>query len=471
MNLRAFTLLALLAPAVAGCTVNPATGERAFTGFMSAADEARVGGEQHPRIVGSFGGAYADRRVQDYVARVGHALGQVSERPDLAFTFTVLDSPVVNAFALPGGYIYVTRGLLALVSDEAELAAVLAHELGHLTARHAAQRYSQQVVAGLGAAVLGAVSDLASFGVAAVLQSYSREQEFEADTLAIRYLGRAGYPADAMAALLVKLDRHARLEAELAGRAAGEVDSRNMMATHPRTLERVQRAATDRAGGRQGREEYLQLIDGLPYGDNPEHGLIRGRIFIHPALAIRFEVPPGFRLVSGARQVVAQGPNGSAIAFDSVRNEAMTMTEYLRDVWGRSLKLDEAATLEANGVDGASATGRVQTRRGPIDLKMVAIRLGLAIHRFLILTPPSETQMLAADLRRTIGSFRALTPAEATAMGQQRMRLHTIRSGDTRESLAGLMAPGPGRDRRFEVINGIDGALPAPGTVVKLIGE
>ncbi len=478
--IRTIALAALLSvPLLAGCAANPATGERSFTGFMGPADEARVGREQHPEVVRAFGGVYPDRRIQDYVTRIGQSLARVTEVPEVRFTFTVLDSPVVNAFALPGGYVYVTRGLMALASNEAELAGVIAHEIGHVTARHSAQRYSQQVVAGIGAAVVGAITgsefaDSFSFGASAVLQSYSRDQEFEADTLGIRYLGRAGYATEAMSGFLAKLDRQSRFEAELAGRAAGDVDGRNIMATHPRTLDRVDRAAapSGASAGRRERETYLQAIDGLVYGDDPENGFVREQSFIHPRLGIRFDVPQGFRLVNGARQVVAQNPNGAAIAFDSSRSEPIAMTEYLRGVWGRSLALGEIEALRIDGFDAATGTARIRTRRGPLDLRLVAIRIDANVHRFLLLTPPAQTVALSADLRRAAESFRRLTPAEIAASRPQRVRLHAVRPGETRALLIEHSAPDAGRERRFDIMNGLPaGGTPAAGTVVKVIAE
>lgn len=477
--IRALALSALLlGPALAGCSAIPATGERSFTGFMGPADEARVGREQHPEIVRAFGGAYPDRRVQDYVTRIGESLARVTEAPYLTFTFTVLDSPVVNAFALPGGYVYVTRGLMAIASDEAELAGVMAHEIGHVTARHAARRYSQQVVAGVGTAVVGAITgsdeiaESFSFGASAVLQSYSRDQEFEADTLGLRYLGRAGYAVEAMGSFLAKLDRHSRLEADLAGRPAGEVDGLNIMATHPRTLDRVQRTSAASTVGRRERDAYLGIVDGLVYGDDPEHGLVRGRSFIHPKLGIAFEVPEGFRLASGARQVTAENANGATIVFDSSRAEPMPMTDYLRNVWGRSLTLAELERLRVDGLDAATASTRIQTRRGALDLRLVAIRLDATVHRFLYLTPPQLTPTLAAELRRSTSTFRRLTAAEIGAARPLRVRLHTVAPDETRARLIERMAQEPGRERRFDVLNGLaDGSAPPAGAMIKVIAE
>jgi predicted Zn-dependent protease len=482
MTIRALALLLLLvSPGLVGCAINPATGSRAFTGFMGPEDEAELGREQNPAVIRAFGGIYGDQAVRDYVARVGQALARTTELPDLGFTFTVLDSPVINAFALPGGYVYVTRGVLALASDEAELAGVLAHEIGHVTARHAAQRYSQQIVAGLGAAVLGTVGAATDFGeraaesLAAALQSYSRDQEFEADTLGIRYLGRAGYAVDAMAGFLAKLDRHSALEADLIGRP-GQAGAFDVMATHPRTTERIERAAAlGRIGtGRREQDAYLSAIDGLLYGEDPELGLIKGQSLVHPKLGIRFDVPQGFRLISGARQITAQGPGGATIAFDTVRADSgeLAMDDYIRRIWGRTMQLSDAVRLPLAGFEAAAATSRIQTRRGPLDLRLVAIAADRTIHRFLFLTPPQMAASLAADLRGVPDSFRRLTPAEVADAAPRRLRVHVVQAQDSRETLIARTAADPVRDRRFDLINGlVDGGLPPAGTLVKLIVE
>ncbi|MEE9544241.1 MAG: M48 family metalloprotease, partial [Rhodospirillales bacterium] len=189
-----FLIVPLLA--LAACTVNPATGKQSFTGFMSRADEMEVGEREHPKILREYGGRYDGQRIDAYVRDIGLGLARVSEVAGLPYTFTVLNDDKVNAFALPGGYVYITRGLLALADNEAEMAGVLAHEIGHITARHTAQRYSQAMATNLGLRILSTIGggagmpaglgSLVSFGAQAILQGYSREQELEADMLAVR---------------------------------------------------------------------------------------------------------------------------------------------------------------------------------------------------------------------------------------------------------------------------------------------
>jgi len=218
---RLAAVLLLLLHTLAACATAPATGRSFFTAGMSQEDEAKLGAKQHKEIVKEFGGAYQDPALGRYVSSLGTLLARTSELPDLKFTFTVLDSPIVNAFALPGGYVYVTRGLLALAENEAEVAGVLSHEIGHVTARHAAERYGQAMAAKLATAGLGILFgsgpevQAANTLSALALSSWSRDQEFEADTLGVRYLTRGGFDPGAMASFLAKLQANSRLQAKL----------------------------------------------------------------------------------------------------------------------------------------------------------------------------------------------------------------------------------------------------------------
>ena len=266
--------------ALGACQPVPATGQSGFS-LISTEEERRMGAEADPEIQAAFGGPYHDARLQAYVAGLGQRLVGVSELAGQPFRFLVLDSPIVNAMALPGGYVYVTRGLVALADDEAELAGVIGHEIGHVTGRHTAQRQSQAIAANVLAGLLGVLSgvpaagDLAGVGAAAYLQSYSRDQESEADGLGIRYLARAGWDPEAMASFLAKLRAQSQLEAALAGQSPDSVDQSSLWASHPRTHDRVREAAaearhTAQAGaaslGRGNRDAFLARLDGLSYG-------------------------------------------------------------------------------------------------------------------------------------------------------------------------------------------------------------
>lgn len=478
--------------AVAGCTTNPATGQSAFTAFMSPEDEQRVGREEHPKLVKEFGGAYADAKLAGYVDQVGQALARTTEMPGLAFSFTVLDDEMTNAFALPGGYVHVTRGLLALADNEAEMAGVLAHEIGHVTARHSAQRYSQGVLAQIGAGILGiagaaagvpAAGDLAGFGAQAYLQGYSREQELEADMLGIRYMTRAGYDPQAMASFFRKLDRFTQLQATMAGdpQAAQRF---SIMASHPRTGDRVAQAIqlagmAPAKAARVDEAEFLSRIDGMVFGDSPEQGVRRGRDFAHPRLRIAFRVPPGFVMVNDAKQVTARGPGDSLIAFDAdmrpeVARANLDPASYVTRVWGGKLALRDVETFTVNGMPGATATAEVRTRAGaPVDLRLVAVRERPdRLYRFMFLTPTSLTDRLSPEFRDTIKSFRRLSSDEAAAIKPLRLRVVTVRAGDTPERLAAGMPFDSHRTEMFLVLNGLRQGEPLqPGQKVKVITD
>jgi len=342
---RGFAAIVLVLPLLAACATAPGTGRTIFTGGLSEEGEADLGRQEHPKVLAQFGGAYDDPELNRYISSIGNFLAQTSERPDLDYTFTILDTPVVNAFALPGGYIYITRGLLTLAENEAEVAGVLGHEIGHVTARHTAERYGQTVaanVAGVGLGVLlgGEAAQAGSALGGLLLRSYSREQEFESDMLGGRYLARAGYDTKAMAGFLSQLQAHSRLEAELAGQPE-KADSFNIMQTHPRTADRIERAleqsgASPVADPLVGQNVYFDKIDGMIYGDKADEGYIRGRTFAHPKLKFSFEVPAGFRLYNQSQAVVARDGDGKAIIqFDRApKPYAGPMTDYLTRAWG-----------------------------------------------------------------------------------------------------------------------------------------
>ena len=468
---------------LSGCTTNPAPGRESVTGCYSIDDDIRLGQREYPNLIRAFGGAYDSIPLQSYVSRIGRDLASRSELPDVPWEFTVLNSPIVNALALPGGKIAITRGLLAVASNEAEVAGVLAHEIGHVTARHTAQRQTQSLLANLGLAVLGIAtqnSQVAQLGqtvAAGYLQGYSRDQEFESDTLGVRYLSRAGYDPEAMATFLASLREHSQLEARLQGLAPGAVDQRNMMASHPRTIERVRRAqeAADTApapNARLERETYLNAINGIIFADDPDQGYVRNQDFLHAGLQFAFRVPSGFLLRNGNRQVVAEERNGGLIVFDSARAEqSQNLLDYIQYEWTEGVTLSGLETFTVNGLQAVTGIGRLNTARGAVDMRAVAyVWNGNQLYRHLFLTPANQQNRYTQGIRDTIYSFRRLSDEEAAGLNPLRIIIAPATDRDTIEALARPLPYGTLNGDWFRMLNDLTPGASLPvGQALKIV--
>ncbi len=457
---------------ISGCTtVNQATGRSSFTGMYSVEDDIKLGRQEHPKLVQQFGGEYENARLQRYVAETGKKLARGTEYQQFPYQFTLLNTPIVNAFALPGGYVYVSRGLMALASNEAEMAGVLAHELGHVNARHTAERLSAAQMAQLGM-MLGAVGASAlglGPGAAQVgqqiammsIQSYSRKQEFEADTLGVRYMSRAGYEPNAMVSFLSTLREQSIVDAKMRGLPPGSVDQFNMMSTHPRTKDRVEQAIQAAAvtrpdNPRIGRETYLANIDGMLFGDDPRQGLVRGQMFQHPALRFQFRVPDGFRLINGRDQVVAQNQTGAAIIFDTAPiKQSNNMAAYLQNEWTPQTPLKDVERLDINGSEAATGWVRGKDKRGlTMDLRGVAIRRNAqSVYRMLFVNPAKDSPNLAPGFKETTYSFRRLSQAEASKIKPLRLLVVPANKSQSIGGLSKNLPYGKYNESWFRVLN------------------
>ena len=453
------TLLASLT--LAACSVNPATGDRSFTGFMSPEKELQIGQQEHPKILTRHGGAFANQRLNDYVSRIGQKLAAYSETPDLTFKFTVLNDEMINAFALPGGFVYITRGLLALAENEAEIAGVLSHEIGHVVARHSAQRYSQAMATNIGLTVfdilLGSqiASQAAGFGAQAYLQGFSRSHELEADMLAVRYLSKAGYAPGAMETFFHKMAGHSSLLAKLQGQDGKE--GFNIMQTHPRTSDRIQQAIklakqAPAANPYLGRNTYLAAIDGMLFGDDPKQGIRKGRTFIHPVLGFQFTVPSGYYMFNTPTRIIAKGPGGAVMVFDNDPKTDISktrMTQYISEIWASDLNLNSLQPLALNGLTAATAS----SRRGNNDLRLVAVKHPKGLYRFLFVTPANLTAQLDGAQRQTAYSFRALTAAEIAKVRPLQIKTVTVRKNETASSIAKWLPFETRKEEWFNLLN------------------
>jgi predicted Zn-dependent protease len=444
---------------------------------LSARDR-QIGAEGYKEIVQQFGGK-VDGPLADYVRGVGVKVAMASvpgSRPQ-DWTVTVLNSPVPNAMATPGGYLYITRGLLSMINNEAELASVLGHEAGHVAARHSDKRNSRATIGALGtlaAGLLGGsqVAELANLGANAWVSGFSRSQENEADTLGMRYAIAAGYDPRAAASMLAALDRVAAVEGKEAIERRG-VNS--IFSTHPVTEERVQRVArAAQASGRTGalnREAYLAAIDGMTFGDAPEQGIISGPSFRHASLGLAFDAPPGFQLQNGPQAVAGRGRDGSQFVFTGSRVEpGQPLEQVVRQVWQQTAgQVPQASYTErrVNSLDAGLSEARINSRQGPVDVGVHAFR-----------TAPNQVYVLrtiapagrGSQFQSLVGSFRRLTPAEAqqVARGRQ-IDVVTVRAGDTVDGLARRMAPPYNRVQSFLALNGIPNRPLQPGERLKII--
>lgn len=443
-------------------------------------DEQAIGAQEHPKILSQFGGAVKDARIQGYVEQLGRKLAATTDRARDPWTFTVLDSEVVNAFALPGGYVYITRGLLALAKDEAEVAGVLAHEIGHVTARHSAQRQTRQTIAGLLAAGAGllfgneTVAQLAGLGGTALVARYSREQELEADQLGVVTLERAGYDPFAMATFLETLRRDSQYSGLRAGQKGG--DGFDFFASHPQTEDRVRYAAelarARPAGGARPRDAFLSVIDGMIYGDSPENGFVRGRTFAHPGLGIAFTVPEGYSLLNGAEQVIAKSKSGAALAFDGGSAAGVPdPAEYLARVWGKGANLQNLQSFAINGMPAATAVTQGEIDGQTADIRLIAIRFdSTTTYRFTFLAPAGSLSRVDRDFQATANSFHRLTRQEAAQLQPRRVDVVAVQPGDSVESLVRRMPQEPYAEELFRIINDLPPGKPlTPGQPVKLI--
>ena len=302
----------------ASCTVNPITGKKEFT-LMSKERELAMGKQSDPSIVASFG-EYKDDKLQAFINEKGKAMGKISHRPDLEYTFRILDSPVVNAFAVPGGYVYFTRGILAHFNNEAEFAGVLGHEIGHITARHSAKQYTKATLAQIGL-IAGVIfspefrqyADAASQGLQLLFLKFGRDNESQSDELGVEYSTKIGYDALHMANFFNTLDK-------LSGDQSERLPT--FLSTHPDPADRNQKvgelakewkAKTQNSSYKVNRDSYLKMIDGIIYGDDPRQGYVENSQFYHPELKFQYSVPRGWKTVNSPQQVQMAPEDGKAM--------------------------------------------------------------------------------------------------------------------------------------------------------------
>jgi predicted Zn-dependent protease len=477
MALRISAVVALLALAVA-CATNPVTGRREFN-LMSEAQEISIGQESDPEIKREMG-VYNDPALTSYISNIGQRIAKASERPQLPWRFTVVDQPAINAFAVPGGFIYFTRGILPFLDNEAEVAGVMGHEVGHVTARHSAQQYTRSIGGQIGLTALGIFvpaarpfGDISAQALGVLFLKYGRDDELQSDSLGARYIATLGWDPAAIPGFLSTLGRLDEAQGDRRGVP-------NWLSTHPEPLARVdeirpivEKLKVGRSEGATNRDEFLRHIDGIIYGDNPEQGIVRGNVFLHPPLRFSVEFPQGWQVNNSPQQVVAKAPNA----------EVYMILQLVQKPQGRNIQEIALSSMQNAGfraVDGERTTingldafvgayqGQIEGL-GNVGVRAAHIAHGSSVYMLAGLASPDLFRQADSAFTGGIRSFRPLSAAEAENIRPNRVDLYVVRQGDTWQGIAersgGVIPPAT-----LAIMNkSTPGSQPQPGARIKIV--
>ncbi len=436
---------------------------------------------EHQRLISSYGGVYRSPALESLIAQTVERLIAVSGRQELKYRVVILNSPAINAFALPGGTLYVTRGLISLANDTSELSSVLAHEMAHVIARHASIRDDQVRQAVIVSRVISDVLQDADLGALALARSrltlatFSRGQELEADAVGVGISARAGYDPYGASRFLTSMGRYATLRSAAFGRTQASAEQIDFLSSHPSTPERISIAVANArqyaapGSAERDRQAFLEALNGIVYGDDPKEGFVRGRRFFHPNLGLSFTAPENFTLENTPQAVLGATTSGrEAVRLDAVRVSAMQpLGAYLASGWIDGVDPSSVETLTINGFPAATAIARGEQW----SFRLFAIRFGSDVYRLVFaargLTPELDQKFRAAAL-----TFRRVPLDEAKEAKPLRIAIVLAERGDTAERLASRMAVPDRALERLLVLNGLQrGAVIKPGDLVKIIVE
>lgn len=465
-------VIALGALSLTHCASNPVSGGKDF-GLVSEQQERQLGAQAHPGILKEYA-ALENPALQSYVNAIGQKLAKHSQRPDLQWTFTVLDSPDVNAFSVPGGYVYITRGLMAYLNSEAELAGVLGHEIGHVTARHGVRQQRASTLARPGAA-LGSVLMPGSDSQAvaqAWAAGYGRAHELESHRLGAHYLAKSGYDPQAMITLISALKNQERFATEQARRDGREPHSYHAtFDTHPSNDAQLKQMVDEAnpirvAQPHEGRTEYLQTIDGLVFGDSPAQGIVRNNALLHDKLGFAIQFPPGWQVSNQADRVLARSPKGDALVELHQGPKSNQPLATLQN----GLKLDAGARFDSGKLGGYPAAFAAGTQQGkPVVVASVVFNGTQYLIAGVTLDKPAYERE-RATLRSAINSLHAITPEERRSARPDVLKLVTATAGTTMASLAKTSPLNPDAETQLRLLNNLYPAgEPVPGQRLKIV--
>ena len=467
--------------AASACATNPVTGHKQVS-LLSEAEEEALGAQEDVNVRREMG-VYDDRQLQNYITDVGMRLAAKSHRPNLRWSFTIVDSPAINAFALPGGYVYITRGILPYLDDESELAGVLGHEIGHVTARHAAQAYTRAQEAGIGLTILSIFvpgtqpfSGLSQSGLSVLFLKNGREAELEADRLGVEYASNSGWDPAGVPRFLETLHRVDALS---------ERGVPNWLSTHPDPGSRVEKAApvakkfASADATSVNRNEYLEHINGVVVGDNPKDGIVRGNVFVHPMIRMELTFPEGWDVMNSAEQVMAREPGTNHyMVLSEAQRPAGNSRASLGDVAIQAMRKSGYKSLEGhaervNGLEAYIGTYRGEAKGvGVVTMKAAHIALGREVYVVAGFAPEKEFTLVDHELTPAINSFRELTTTEAARVRPNKLDFYTVRQGDSWQSIAARQGKGIVNAATLAIMNDHQvSEQPEAGMRVKIVIE
>lgn len=463
------------------CSRNPVTGKKELI-LMSEGQEKSMGAEADPSIIAEYG-LYQDAKLQAFINEKGKQMAKISHRPDLPFEFKILDSPVVNAFAVPGGYVYFTRGIMAHFNNEAEFAGVLGHEIGHITARHTAQQQSKQILAQVGMVVGIVVSDafrqfadLANNGLGLLFLKFSRNHESEADKLGVYYSTDIGYNAFEMADFFKTLEKMSD---------GGRIPT--FMSTHPDPGDRyvkVNQHATDvqmaknlnKNSLKVNRDSYLKMIDGLIYGEDPKQGFVEGNTFYHPELLFQFSIPANWQLANSPSQIQMAPTDGKAIMFMELE-QATTLEQAATNVIDRNkINVEDRASITVNGLPAialyGTQTSAAQNGQAAQVLKLMVylIKYNNAIYKFIGLSTNQDFNSYFSSFTATMKSFNKLTDQQKINKLPQRIKIVAAKRTASLKDIMNDFSQSSNDMNKLSLLNGMELTESVPsGSLVKIL--
>jgi predicted Zn-dependent protease len=458
------------------CAVNPVTGEQEIM-LLSESDEIRLGRKTDGEIEKAYG-LYGDHGLGGYVLDLGQRIAQQSHRSLLAFDFKVLDSSVVNAFAVPGGYVYLTRGILSYLNSEAELAGVIGHEIGHIAARHSAQRLSKAQLTQLGLGVGSVLSQtfreyasVAQFGVSVLFLKFSRDDERQADDLGVEYASKAGFDASQMANFFDTLER--------LNPSSDRSGLPSWLSTHPNPPDRigaVQRKARQWADqlGRPdllvNREAYLRKIDGLAFGEDPRQGYLDDDVFYHPGMRFLFPVPPGWKLKNTPSEVKVVSPKGDAVislTLVSGTSAKAIAEKFTADPNARVLDQDNNAI---NGLPARQVVADIATQQGTVRVLSYFIQKDALVYIFHAFSDEPAFHSFVSTFGRSLNGFADLTDPKRIHVQPDRIRIRATKTTTTLDKALTQLGVPKERLKDVALLNGkhLHETIPAK-TLLKIV--